>query len=278
MSKPETGLKSIAEGRTDIYKVDPRKLNVKQGWNSRDFADPANQEHIQTLAASIAEVGVLEPLTVYWEDGKAWIEDGECRYRAAIHAIDVLKADVKTVPVKGGERYANEADRLFSQEVRNSGKAFTILEKAKLYKRLLGLGWQQGDIAKKAGITPARVSQILDYNTLPEGVKTMVLTNQVAPSTAMATVKAEGTAAEQKLKAGLAVAKAEGKTKVMQKHVETAAANNGQAATPTEPKQNIRTAIIDFFDSSDVDDSDDSIVVIKVPMENWEIIRKLLAL
>ena len=45
-------LKDFAEGRTDVYKIDPRKLRIKEGWNSRDFSDPANMEHVKTLAAS----------------------------------------------------------------------------------------------------------------------------------------------------------------------------------------------------------------------------------
>ena len=35
-----------------------------------DFSDPANKEHVEFLARSIAEVGVKEPLKVTWEDGK----------------------------------------------------------------------------------------------------------------------------------------------------------------------------------------------------------------
>jgi hypothetical protein len=37
--KPLVGLRSISEARSDIYKVDPRKIHVKAGWNGRDFSD-----------------------------------------------------------------------------------------------------------------------------------------------------------------------------------------------------------------------------------------------
>lgn len=270
-----TGLASIAEGRSDIHKINPRLLHTKEGWNSRDFNDPDNIAHIEMLAASIAEIGVQEPLTVYWEDGKAYIENGECRLRATMRAIEVLKADIKTIPVKTSilNRAANEADRVFSQIAMNSGKPFSILEQAKVFKKLIQLGWQQTEIAKKAGMSDARVSQILDYNSISEGVKQMIHQGQVAPSTAMAVVKAEGTQAEKVLKQGLEVAKAEGKIKVMAKHVNEPVINANAV-----PKMNVRTAIIDAFEFSDVNDDDDEIVVIKMPSAKWEVLRKLLAL
>jgi ParB/RepB/Spo0J family partition protein len=269
MSKT-TGLASISEGRSDIHRINPKLINVKHGWNSRDFKDPANIEHIEMLAKSIAEVGVKEPLTVNWEDGKAWLEDGECRLRATLYAIEFLKAEIKTVPCKVGERYANEADRLFSQQLRNAGKPFTVLEQAKLFKRLLDMGWQQNDIAKKAGISGARVSQILDFNRMPEGVKVMVHNGQVSPSTAMAVVKEQGPKAEASLQAGVVQAASEGKTKATGAHV--------QAATGGAPKVNIKAAVKDAFEYADIDDEDNEIVIIKMPSEQFEIIRKILGL
>lgn len=266
MSKT-TGLASISEGRSDIHRINPKLIHIKPNWNSRDFNDPANKEHVEILAQSIAEIGVQEPLTVNWEGGKAWLEDGECRLRATLYAIEHLKADIKTVPVKSGERYANEADRLFSQRIRNSGKPFTVLEDAKLFKRLLGLGWQQGDIAKKAGISAARVSQILDYNTMPEGVKTMVHNGQVAASTAMVVVKAEGSKAEAALKQGWGVAASEGKAKVTAAHVATATGN--------APKVNVKEFVRECFEYSDVDNSSEDVVVIKMPPEWWEKLREI---
>src|SRR6266403_1624499 len=115
----EGGIKSLAEGRSDIFKVDPRKLHVKPSWNGRDFNDPLNIEHVDMLARSITAIGVKEPLTVVWEDGKAWLVDGECRLRGALRAIEIYQAPLKTIPVKTEERGSNDADRLFSQIIPN---------------------------------------------------------------------------------------------------------------------------------------------------------------
>ena len=113
------------------------------------MTDPTNVEHIDMLAKSIAEIGVKKPLVVYWEDGKAYVSDGHCRLMAAIRAIEVYKAEIKTVPVVTDDRYANEADRIFGQIVHNQGKPFSQLEQAKVFKKLVDLGWLKVILLRK---------------------------------------------------------------------------------------------------------------------------------
>ena len=260
-----TGLASISEGRSDLFKIDPRKIQIKAGWNGRDMSDPLNIEHVDTLAKSICQVGVKEPITVYWENGQAFVSDGHCRLLGSMRAIEHYKAEVKTVLCKTEDRHSNEADRIFSQILRNSGKPFTALEQAKVFKRLLDLGWQQADIAAKSGYSNGRVSQILELLTLPEGVKSMVIAGQVSPTMAVQTVKAAATPskAEQDLKAGWATAQATGKSKVT------------AASMPDAPKINIKAAVKEAFEYCEVEDFHEDVVVIKMPIDKWEIIRKL---
>lgn len=258
----KTGITSLSEGRSDLLKIDPRKLHIKEGWNLRDMSAPDTVEHIDMLAQSITEIGVQVPLRAYWEDGKAYITSGHCRLKAALRAIEIYKAELKTVPVQIEDRYANEADRILGQITHNSGKPFTSLEQAKVFKKLLDLGWQQDAIAKKVGISASRVSQILDLLTLPEPVKAMVVAGNVSPTLAVQTVAQNGSKAEQVLKAGLVEAQAEGKTKV------TAANLTGESR-----KVNIRTLLKEFLDSSDVDDDAEDFVVIKAPNDLWKKLR-----
>ena len=266
----KSGLASIAEpGRMDILKVDPRKINIRPGWNARDFNDPDNIEAIETIARSIAEIGFKanKPLTVMWEDGKCWLLNGETRLRGALKAIE-NGVELKSVPVVAGDRYANEADRIFDQGLDNSGRPFKDLEQARNWKKLTDLGWDQADIAKRAGISQGRVSQILSLLKLPESTKKMITLGQVSPSLAAQVVAAAPTpsAAEVALKAGLEAAKAEGKDKIKPAHLEgtTAVAAN---------KPNIRTVIHEALDSSDVDDDALEFVVIKMPTEQWQKLR-----
>lgn len=273
MSEKKTGLASIAQGRSDMLRVDPRNIHVKLNWNGRDFNDPANQEHVAQLAASIAEIGVKEPLTVAWSDGKAWLIDGECRLRATLLAIK-NGADIKTIPVKAEDRYSNEADQLFSQIIRNSGKPFSAMEQAKVYKRLVDMGWQQGDIAKKAGVSPARISQVLDLLAMPEPIKQMVTKGEVSASLAVATLKEHnGVTATKMLQDAVATAQSEGKDRALPKHIEA------PTAKPPANKRSlgIEATVKDAFEYSDVDDQEE-IVIIKMPSEKWEAIRKALKL
>lgn len=259
-----TGLASVTEGRGDIFKIDPRKIKIKPNWNARDFTDPDNIEAVNVIARSVAEIGFKsnKPITVKWEDSEVWLVNGETRLRGVMQAI-ANGVDVKTVPCVAADRYANEADQVFDQCLDNAGRPFKDLELARNFKRLLDLGWQQEDIAKRAGKTQGWVSQTLALLTAPVAVQKMIVAKEVSPTVAMQVVREQGAKAEQVLKNGLKAAKAEGGTKVQASHV---------------GKMSISKAIKDAIEFSDIDDSAEDIVVIKMPAEKWEVIRELLKL
>lgn len=252
----KTGLASLSQGSSDLLKIDPRDLNIKPGFNFRDMNSAANIAHVDELARSITEIGVKVPLICYWEDGKAWISSGHCRHAAAIRAIEVYKAELKTVPVQIEGRYAQEADRIFGQIAYNQNNPFSDLEKAKVFAKLLDLGWQQSDIAKKAGLTDSRVSQILKVLTAPAAVQNMISAGQVSSTLAMQVVKEEGSAAEKTLKEGLKAAKADGKEKV------TASNLTGT------PRVNLKKLIREILEQSDINDTAE-IVHIRMSEEDY---------
>lgn len=254
------GLKSISEGSADLFKIDPRKLTIRKDWNARDFNDADNKQHVEDLALSIAEKGVITPIRVIWEDNKAYIVNGECRWRACMLLIH-RGTDVKTVPVISDDRYANDADRLFTQFLENTGKPFSDLERARNFKRLLDLGWKQEDIAKRSGKTQGWVSQTLALLTAPVAVQKMITEKQVSPSLAMQVVREEGSAAEKVLKNGLEAAKAEGGSRVQGQHV---------------GKASLKTIVRELLDYGDIDDSAEDCCVIKTPMEKWEALKEAL--
>lgn len=254
-----TGLASISEGESTVHMVDPRKLKVREGWNSRDFNDKDNAQYIEELVVSVLEVGVKQALTVTYEKGVAWIDDGECRWRAACLAIERTGATIR-VPVKAEERHASPQDRLINQRVRNSGKPFTIFEDAKFMKRLTDMGMLQEEIAKKCNISAARVSQILEYNTVGTVGREMVANGTASASLVMAVTKEEGTEAEKALLNGVKAAKKEGRTKLKPGDV--------------GGKISISKLVRECFEYSDVDDGDPTMCVIKMPIENWDKLRE----
>ena len=78
--------------------------------------------------------------------------------------------------------------------------------------------------------------------------------------------KNEGSNAEKVLLEGMKAAKKDGAAKIKPGHVKDSV------------KVNVKTAVIDAFEYADVDDSDDAMVVIKMPVANWEVFKNILKL
>ncbi len=259
-----TGIAQFSLGKSDVHKVDPRSLVITEGWNSRDET-PELAEHIDMLAQSIAEVGVKKPIEVKLEDGKLIVKDGHCRTRAAMRAIEHYKADLKTVPVISVDRYASDEELILNQIISNSGKPLSTVEQARVYKKLLDMGWNQSDIAKKVGMSNGRISQILGILLLPKeilaGVTAGVISASLATS-ATASAKTSGQSPE-----------------VLQALIQTAS-DEGRKVRPAELQTGPKLTIKDCFENSEIDNSDPDagFVMIRMPIEEFEFVRKTFSL
>src|SRR5258708_6237725 len=261
------GIAQFSQGRSDVHRVDPRVLLIEDNWNTRDD----NEEllaHIDMLAQSIAEIGVKKPIEVKLLKGKLIVRDGHCRTRAAIRAIEHYKADIKTVSVISVDRYANDADLILNQIISNSGKPLTIMEEARVYKKLLDMGWQQGDIGKKVGKSNGRISQVLSLLEMPQAVQAQVINGAVSASLAQSVVKASETPQEASV--------------ALQEAVKTAKAEGRKVKPSDVGRKNANTILKEAFENSDIDCSDEiireGIVSIDMPVEDWNKVRKLLEL
>lgn len=219
----------LSQGRANLYRLRPADVSVKEGFNSRtkDF-DETDAEDI-ALAQSIKEVGVKEAVTVFNEEGKVYLSNGHRRRAAALYAIEHLGADPEmTMPAQAEPQTATEAERIFAQIVRNSGKPFTPLEQATVFKKLERLGWSVEDIAVKGGVSTQRIRDLLALDAMPKKVKKMVEKGQVSATLAITTMKkAKGKTDKtaELLTEAVSKAKKEGKTKATQKDVAVAAPN-----------------------------------------------------
>lgn len=190
-------IKTESIGRKDLFLIEPSKIVEKPGWNVRDNS-PELETHIEELAGSISEIGVQQPLTVYMENDVIYLSDGHCRLAAVNRAIS-RGAEIKSVPCRVEERYSNEADRVLAMIVRNSGKSLTPLEKSKVVKQLLNFGWKREEIASKTGLSNVYIGQLLEMQTMPEDLKSMVTSGNVSASTALNEFKSSGHAAVDKI-------------------------------------------------------------------------------
>lgn len=235
-----SGIKEIAKGRSDQYRLSPYDLNTKDGWNVREHDFNEDDTEDMALAQSIAEVGVKQALAVYWEEGQAFISDGHRRLAATLYAIEKLGADKDmTVPVVAENRNADEAERVFSMIVRNSGKPLSPLEQGQVFRRLMDLGWSDAVIAKKAGISRVHVGNLIALSEAPKALTGMVRSGEISSTLAITTLnkhKGDAKAASAELKAAVKEAKQSGKTRATAKHVRKAAEKKAPAKEPSEQK------------------------------------------
>ena len=186
--KTAGGLRNVGRRAGEVFLLDPDKIIVEQGFNVRDFALPENKKHVEELAASIAEVGVQQPLTVRLVKGEAYLVNGESRLRATIIAREKTGADIK-VPVIQEITKLSEADRVAALITMNDGKALTPLEQSQVFSRLKKHGLSDAEIAKKVGRSTAQVNALLKLYEAPENIKTLVSTGKVAAFNAVEVIR-----------------------------------------------------------------------------------------
>lgn len=119
-------------------------------------------EYIKELAASIAEIGLMNPVVVTEKNGRYEIVAGDCRYQAfvslgktEIPAV-VKKLDVKDISITRATENLQRKD-------------LTIIEEARTYKRLhddLSMSWDE--IAKRTGKSAGLVKRRYDLLKMPE--------------------------------------------------------------------------------------------------------------
>lgn len=212
-------IKQISVGRKDLFLLAPEDIHEEAGWNVRNDNDDL-QAHIRSLADSIKEIGVLQPLTVFVDEGKATVTDGHCRLLAVKLAI-AEGADIKAIPVRTEERYCNEADRVLSMLTRNSGRALTIPEQAEVVKRLLCFNWTEAEIARKTGTSRQHVNTLVKFLATPTEIQEMVKSGQISATTAVNVVKDEGAGALDTINDALDTAQQSGRKKATVRDIKT---------------------------------------------------------
>lgn len=270
-------IKDIANGRSDLYRVDPNLIQIKEGWNSREANDPANSTHVAELAASIREVGVKKPLVCYMENEVVYVTDGHCRLQAVMHLIEE-GVEIKTVPVMVEDRHANEADRIFSQIVHNAGKPLTSLEQAKVFKRLVGLGWAQKDIASKAGITGGRVSQLLELLILPAILQKYIIEGKASANMVLQLYKKHKMNIDEtimELNGAVKVAEESGRKRAMPKDTAEGGAKKEVSEARQSLKNYLKELVATAYADERVDDTE-AMVTITFSEADWaELMEKI---
>lgn len=138
--------------KNNMYKIDPRLIDVVDGFNSRvDFA-------LDELKESIKLNGIKNPISVIPtkdDNGneRYRLVDGERRYRAVMSLLEDGE-DIKRIPAIFLSKSLTPEELLMEQLLRNEGKRFTEYEYAIAFRKFIDLGYQPSEIVKKLGLAP----------------------------------------------------------------------------------------------------------------------------
>lgn len=215
-------LRDLAESKRDTLMMDPRILQVDEGYNLRDLTTPDEMEDLDQLARDIANNGFLagKPITIRLKDDGAFVVDGHRRRAATMIAIEKYGADIASIPCIAEPKGTNEADRTADIFVSNNGKPLNALAKVKGIKRLQAWGWDNETIAKRCGLGSAQnVENYLVLGAASVAVQEMVRNDEVSASTAVNTVRKHGEKAGAVLADAKIQAASEGKSRVTTAHV-----------------------------------------------------------
>ncbi len=143
-----------------------------------------DEETMSSLAASIKELGVLQPVLVRQAGGEAADEfeliAGERRWRAA------RRAGLHTIPVL--VQTANDTHSLEQALVENLHRQdLNVLEEAAAYQQLIEeFGFTHDQVATRVGKSRTAVTNILRLLQLPSGVQRLLAEGQITPGHARA--------------------------------------------------------------------------------------------
>ncbi len=152
-----------------------------------------NEEHLQELADSIKEKGVLQPLLVCRKDGGYELIAGERRLRAA------MKAGLETVPV-----VFKDVDDREKQEIalieNIQREDLNALEEARAYQSLIEqFSYTQEEVAQKVGKNRSTVTNSLRLLKLDDSIKRDLLQDAISMGHARAYLSLEKGAQQKKV-------------------------------------------------------------------------------
>lgn len=196
--------------KVTAFAVDPRALEVEEGFNAR----PLNPDHVNEMALAQRNGAVFPPLEVRVEDGHIFIVDGHHRHAASMQNI-AAGFDIKSLDVRHFR--GNDADRVAHMITSASGLPLTPLQLGVQYRKLIGYGWTEPQIANRRGKSLQHVKDMIQLAEANSDVHQLVNAGQISGTAALKAVKQHGSKAGAVIQEGLEQARAEGKEKVTPK-------------------------------------------------------------
>ena len=214
----------ISTGSGNPYKVNIDDIVVIDEFNVRDKDDDYFAE-VRIIADSIKANGFLpsKHLLVFIAKingvDKPALIDGHRR----LDGVKLARSEgceITTVPVSTTRAGTSMEDLTVALMVTNGGSKLKPNEVAKVCKRLVNMGMEVPEIAKRLVLTETYVKSLLELGAAPRAVRDLVAKGEVSATLAISTLKKHGAEAAQVLTKGVEAAKATGKSKVTKKSLE----------------------------------------------------------
>lgn len=217
-----------AVSKTTQFAVDPRVLEIEEGFNAR----PLNPDHVNEMALAQRNGATFPPLDVRVDEGRILIVDGHHRHAASMKNI-AEGYDIKSLDVR--QFRGNDADRVAHMLNSASGLALTPLQLGVQYRKLIGYGWTEKQIADRRGKTVQHVKDMIQLAEANSDVHQAVNAGHISGTAALKIVKEHGSKAGAVIQEGLEAAQAAGKSKVMPKAL-------ARATSPRKPADKLLAA------------------------------------
>lgn len=150
-----------------VLLIPPEEIRCSPDQMRREF----DREKLLELAVSIAENGLLQPISVAFENGQPVLVAGERRLRAA-RMVGLQKIPAIEVTAQGASRAVlTLLENVQRQDIHPFEEAQGIFRLIEMY------GLTQGEVAARLGWTQSTVANKLRLLKLPEGIREQLVRN-----------------------------------------------------------------------------------------------------
>jgi ParB-like chromosome segregation protein Spo0J len=195
-------IRDAAPGLTTRF-IDPRLIDVKDGWNARfDMGDLEELGRQIKSQKALDGHGLLHDVRVQEKgdgSGRYWLVDGERRWLAVMGLIDAGEEFDNGIPAKVEPADASQEDLILKMFLANEGKRLLPYEEGMYFKRLQAAGMTAKEMEQKTGRSDSSIWYALALveadDDLVEAVKKGTIGTTIAKTIA---VNARGDKQRQK--------------------------------------------------------------------------------
>lgn len=182
-SVPLENKEKVIQNNTDIISLNQKLIDLDINiLHSNPFQPRTKFENIKELAENIIKHGLLQPITVYFNDidKKYYIIAGERRFRALKYLIDNKELEQSTIRVNLIENILTDSDKKTLATLENTHRDnMTIIDMANNAASYASSGMSYSEISELFGVGKTVISRYIKISKLPQQVQSLLNTKEV---------------------------------------------------------------------------------------------------